>query len=228
MYRGAQTGEGRRSLAFSLRFQAPDRTLTDDEVGAIRQRCIEADPDRPRSRPALTPAAVHVKSRFGPRAGRLPPADALTDTRMPAISLAAVPGRSADPQLAAEIDRKGFSGIWCPSFGDPMSLCLSMAHVTNEVELATSIEPIYFRQPPDLAAVRTCTRSAGSASASRHRREPRSGARAPRVVRRQAAERHPGPTSKRCAGQGSRGWWPAAGGARRAAHEDDGAGRRDR
>jgi phenylalanyl-tRNA synthetase beta chain len=42
VYRGAQTGEGRRSLAFSLRFQAPDRTLTDDEVGAIRQRCIEA------------------------------------------------------------------------------------------------------------------------------------------------------------------------------------------
>ena len=42
VYRGAQTGEGRRSLAFTLRFQAPDRTLTDDEVGAIRQRCIEA------------------------------------------------------------------------------------------------------------------------------------------------------------------------------------------
>jgi alkanesulfonate monooxygenase SsuD/methylene tetrahydromethanopterin reductase-like flavin-dependent oxidoreductase (luciferase family) len=33
-----------------------------------------------------------------------------------------------------------------------MSLCLSMAHVTSEVELATSIEPIYFRQPHDLAA----------------------------------------------------------------------------
>jgi phenylalanyl-tRNA synthetase beta chain len=42
VYRGAQTGEGRRSLAFTLRFQAPDRTLTDDEVGTIRQRCIDA------------------------------------------------------------------------------------------------------------------------------------------------------------------------------------------
>jgi alkanesulfonate monooxygenase SsuD/methylene tetrahydromethanopterin reductase-like flavin-dependent oxidoreductase (luciferase family) len=77
----------------------------------------------------------------------------MTDTRMPAISLAAVPGRRARTlELAAEIERKGFSGIWCPSFGDPMSLCLSMAHVTSEVELATSIEPIYFRQPHDLAA----------------------------------------------------------------------------
>jgi phenylalanyl-tRNA synthetase beta chain len=35
-------GPGRRSLAFRLRFQAQDRTLTDAEVGEIRARAIEA------------------------------------------------------------------------------------------------------------------------------------------------------------------------------------------
>ncbi|MGH9092250.1 MAG: phenylalanine--tRNA ligase subunit beta [Acidimicrobiales bacterium] len=34
--------DGRRSLAFRLRFCADDRTLTDEEVGALRQACIEA------------------------------------------------------------------------------------------------------------------------------------------------------------------------------------------
>lgn len=35
-------GEGRRSLAFRLRFRAPDRTLTDEEVAGVRQACIDA------------------------------------------------------------------------------------------------------------------------------------------------------------------------------------------
>ena len=30
------------SLAFALRFRAPDRTLTDDEVGALPPACIDA------------------------------------------------------------------------------------------------------------------------------------------------------------------------------------------
>ena len=37
-----RSGPGKRSLAFALRFRAPDRTLTDTEVGEIRQRCIHA------------------------------------------------------------------------------------------------------------------------------------------------------------------------------------------
>jgi phenylalanyl-tRNA synthetase beta chain len=40
VYRAGALGEGRRSLAFRLRLQAPDRTLTDVEIGAVRQRCI--------------------------------------------------------------------------------------------------------------------------------------------------------------------------------------------
>jgi phenylalanyl-tRNA synthetase beta chain len=42
VYRGARIGEGRRSLAFRLRFCSLDHTLTDDEVGVLRARCIEA------------------------------------------------------------------------------------------------------------------------------------------------------------------------------------------
>lgn len=36
VYRGPAVGEGLRSLAFRLRFQAPDRTMTDAEVADIR------------------------------------------------------------------------------------------------------------------------------------------------------------------------------------------------
>ncbi len=42
VYRGPSVEEGSRSLAFHLRFCALDRTLTDDEIGALRARCIEA------------------------------------------------------------------------------------------------------------------------------------------------------------------------------------------
>ena len=37
-----QVGEGRRSLALSLRFRAPDRTLTDADVVPLRERIVQA------------------------------------------------------------------------------------------------------------------------------------------------------------------------------------------
>ncbi len=40
VYRGSQVGEGRASLAFALRFRAPDRTLTADEASAARQAAV--------------------------------------------------------------------------------------------------------------------------------------------------------------------------------------------
>ena len=42
VFRSGQLDEGVRSLAFSMRLQAKDKTLTDEEVGVVRQRCIEA------------------------------------------------------------------------------------------------------------------------------------------------------------------------------------------
>ena len=51
---------------------------------------------------------------------------------MPAISLAAVPGRrSATLDLAVEIEKKGFTGIFCPSLGDSMALSQALALVTK-------------------------------------------------------------------------------------------------
>jgi phenylalanyl-tRNA synthetase beta chain len=41
-FRSEQLGARRRSLAFALRFRAPDRTLTDVEVSELRARCIAA------------------------------------------------------------------------------------------------------------------------------------------------------------------------------------------
>jgi phenylalanyl-tRNA synthetase beta chain len=41
-YRGPGLAEGRRGLAFHLRFTAGDRTLTDAEVATVRQAAIDA------------------------------------------------------------------------------------------------------------------------------------------------------------------------------------------
>jgi phenylalanyl-tRNA synthetase beta chain len=48
-FRADALGTGRRSLAFALRFRAPDRTLTDAEVGAARAACIDAVRDAHRA-----------------------------------------------------------------------------------------------------------------------------------------------------------------------------------
>ena len=42
VFRNDQLESSSRSLAFSLRLQAKDRTMTDGEVGKLRQRCIDA------------------------------------------------------------------------------------------------------------------------------------------------------------------------------------------
>lgn len=74
-------------------------------------------------------------------------------TSMPAISLAAVPGRrNATLDVARKIEDMGFAGIYCPSLGDPIALCHSLAHVTREIPFGTSIQPIYMRRAEDFAA----------------------------------------------------------------------------
>ncbi len=42
VFRSDQLADGHRSLAYQLRLQADDRTLTDEEVAVVRQRCIDA------------------------------------------------------------------------------------------------------------------------------------------------------------------------------------------
>jgi len=46
VYRGEQVGEGRKSVAVHLAFQAPDRTLTDEEADAARSRIVDALAER--------------------------------------------------------------------------------------------------------------------------------------------------------------------------------------
>lgn len=46
VYTGEQIGEGRKSLAFALRFRAPDRTLTEAETGAARDAAVAAAASR--------------------------------------------------------------------------------------------------------------------------------------------------------------------------------------
>ncbi|MDO4686333.1 MAG: phenylalanine--tRNA ligase subunit beta [Corynebacterium sp.] len=45
IYRSENLGEGKKSLAFSLRFRAPDRTLTDDECNTTRLAAADAAKD---------------------------------------------------------------------------------------------------------------------------------------------------------------------------------------
>ena len=41
-YRGEQTGEGKRSLAFRLSFGSSDGTLTDEDVAPVRASIVDA------------------------------------------------------------------------------------------------------------------------------------------------------------------------------------------
>ena len=72
---------------------------------------------------------------------------------MPALSLVAMPGRRRKTlELAKEMEDRGFAGIFGPSFGDVISLCLSIGHVTERIPFGSSIQPIYLRPAADLAA----------------------------------------------------------------------------
>ncbi len=72
--------------------------------------------------------------------------------RMPAVSLAAVPGRrKAIIEMAQDIEKRGFSGIYCPSIGDVLGLCTAIGLVTKDIPFGTSIQPIYTRHPSDFA-----------------------------------------------------------------------------
>src|SRR5215470_15540810 len=71
---------------------------------------------------------------------------------LPAVSLVAVPGRRrATLELAREIERRGFAGIYAPSMFANLSLCEALAHVTERIAFGTSIAPIYARTVADFA-----------------------------------------------------------------------------
>jgi alkanesulfonate monooxygenase SsuD/methylene tetrahydromethanopterin reductase-like flavin-dependent oxidoreductase (luciferase family) len=70
----------------------------------------------------------------------------------PAVALAAVPGRRRRTlELAREIEARGFSGIYCASFGDGLGLCEALALATERIPLGTAIVNLYMRHPGDYA-----------------------------------------------------------------------------
>jgi phenylalanyl-tRNA synthetase beta chain len=42
VYRGEQVGAGRKSIAFRVEFQSPERTLSDEDAAVLRERIVEA------------------------------------------------------------------------------------------------------------------------------------------------------------------------------------------
>ena len=71
---------------------------------------------------------------------------------LPAVSLVATAGKRVQIiELARELDRRGFAGIACPSLGSALSLCTSLAHVTERIKFWTSIQPIYLATPTETA-----------------------------------------------------------------------------
>lgn len=76
----------------------------------------------------------------------------MPESKLPALALAAVPGRrKATLELAQEIERRGFAGIYCASFGDGVGLCEALALCTERIPFGTSIANIYTRHVSDYA-----------------------------------------------------------------------------
>jgi alkanesulfonate monooxygenase SsuD/methylene tetrahydromethanopterin reductase-like flavin-dependent oxidoreductase (luciferase family) len=72
--------------------------------------------------------------------------------RKPAVSLAPMPGRrKATLELAQQMEREGFTGIYCPSVVDNMTWCATLAQVTHEIPFGTSVVNLYTRHPFDYA-----------------------------------------------------------------------------
>jgi len=71
---------------------------------------------------------------------------------LPAISLVAVPGRRRQTlEIAREIERRGFAGIYIPSRYGNMAQCTALALATEHIPFGTAIAPIYARTAEDFA-----------------------------------------------------------------------------
>jgi alkanesulfonate monooxygenase SsuD/methylene tetrahydromethanopterin reductase-like flavin-dependent oxidoreductase (luciferase family) len=76
----------------------------------------------------------------------------MTTTPLPAVALAAVPGRRKRTlELAQEIERRGYAGIYCASFGDGVGLCEAIALSTTRIPFGAAIANLYTRHVIDYA-----------------------------------------------------------------------------
>ena len=74
---------------------------------------------------------------------------------LPAISLVAVPGRRRQTlDIARDIERRGFSGIYMPSRWSNMGQCTGLAFATEQIRFGTAIAPIYAQTAEEFAIAR--------------------------------------------------------------------------
>jgi alkanesulfonate monooxygenase SsuD/methylene tetrahydromethanopterin reductase-like flavin-dependent oxidoreductase (luciferase family) len=75
-----------------------------------------------------------------------------TSKNLPSLALAAMHGRRrATLDLAQELERLGFPGLYCASFGDGLGLCEALALTTSRIRFGTAISIIYTRHVNDWA-----------------------------------------------------------------------------
>jgi alkanesulfonate monooxygenase SsuD/methylene tetrahydromethanopterin reductase-like flavin-dependent oxidoreductase (luciferase family) len=73
-------------------------------------------------------------------------------TKRPALCLIAVPGRRRRMlELAQEVEKRGYAGIFSPSPFGNMSLCEALSWKTDSITFGTAIAPIYQRTITDFA-----------------------------------------------------------------------------
>lgn len=71
---------------------------------------------------------------------------------LPALSLVAVPGRrKLTLELAREVERRGFAGVYVPSIFGNMAQCTALGLATERLAFGTAIAPIYARTVEDFA-----------------------------------------------------------------------------
>jgi alkanesulfonate monooxygenase SsuD/methylene tetrahydromethanopterin reductase-like flavin-dependent oxidoreductase (luciferase family) len=73
---------------------------------------------------------------------------------LPAISLVAVPGRRRQTlEIARDIERRGFAGIYMPSRYANLAQCAGLALATEHLRFGTAIAPIYAATTEEFAAI---------------------------------------------------------------------------
>ncbi|MFN3232509.1 MAG: LLM class flavin-dependent oxidoreductase [Alphaproteobacteria bacterium] len=73
-------------------------------------------------------------------------------TQMPALTLVATPGRRGKMiDLAKAAEDRGFTGLYVPSLSAALPYCQSVLEATSTIEVATSIQPIYYYNPREMA-----------------------------------------------------------------------------
>ena len=76
----------------------------------------------------------------------------MSSQALPAVALAAVPGRRhATLDLARELEKREYAGVFCASFGDAMGLCGALALATERIPFGTAIVNLYTRHVADYA-----------------------------------------------------------------------------